>query len=209
MCRVCGCWKRGHSGDGCDLASILCRYDLRKGDLFVLSWTRVRRVIRGSIYSQTNYHPPTHKHNQPKDTNIVILQININGAHTSTTDATTKSQTPYHSLYITPKQHAPRATRRTLAQLRTNKRPILRSYLNKIDEVKHHHYALFANQNHTQQHTCCCLPTPMALASGGSPMFPLVVHQPASPSIWPAVQSLRRGLSTNPGATMWCVCGCS
>ena len=40
----------------------------------------------------------------------------------------------------------------------------------------------------------------MALASGGSPMFPLVVHQPASPSIWPAVQSLRRGLSTNPGA---------
>ena len=55
----------------------------------------------------------------------------------------------------------------------------------------------------------CCLPTPMALASGGSPMFPLVVHQPASPSIWPAVQSLRRGLSTNPGATMWYVCGCS
>ena len=59
------------------------------------------------------------------------------------------------------------------------------------------------------QPCCCCLPTTMALASGGSPMFPLVVHQPASPSIWPAVQSLRRGLSTNPGATMWCVCGCS
>ena len=49
---------------------------------------------------------------------------------------------------------------------------------------------------------CCCLPTPMTLASGGSPMFPLVVHQPASPS-------LRRGLSTNPGTTMWSVCGCS
>ena len=29
----------------------------------------------------------------------------------------------------------------------------------------------------------------MTLASGGSPMLPLVVHQPASPSIWPAVQS--------------------
>ena len=57
--------------------------------------------------------------------------------------------------------------------------------------------------------SCCCLPTPMTLASGGSPMFPHVVHQPASPSIWPAVQSLRRGLSTNPGVTMWCVCGCS
>ena len=40
-------------------------------------------------------------------------------------------------------------------------------------------------------------------------MFPLVVHQPASPSIWSAVQSFRRGLSTNPGVIMWCVCGCS
>ena len=52
-------------------------------------------------------------------------------------------------------------------------------------------------------------PLPWPLLVGGSPMFPLVVHQPASPSIWPAVQSLRRGLSTNPGATMWCICGCS
>ena len=26
-----------HSADGCDLASTLCKYDLRKGDLFVLS----------------------------------------------------------------------------------------------------------------------------------------------------------------------------
>ena len=34
----------GHSGDGCVLASTLCKYDLRKGDLFVLSWARVRRV---------------------------------------------------------------------------------------------------------------------------------------------------------------------
>ena len=29
--------QRGHSGDGCDLASTLCKYDLMKGDLFVLS----------------------------------------------------------------------------------------------------------------------------------------------------------------------------
>ena len=34
--------QRGHSGDGCDLASTLCEYDLRKGDLIVLSWARVR-----------------------------------------------------------------------------------------------------------------------------------------------------------------------
>ena len=39
----------------------------------------------------------------------------------------------------------------------------------------------------------------MDLASGGSPIFSLVVHQPASLFIWPAVQSPRRGLSTNPG----------
>ena len=41
--------QRGHSGDGCVLASTLCKYDLRKGDLFLLSWARVRRVRWGSI----------------------------------------------------------------------------------------------------------------------------------------------------------------
>ena len=49
MCRVC---ERGYSGDGCALASTLCKYDLRKGDLFVMSWVRVRRVRRGSIPSE-------------------------------------------------------------------------------------------------------------------------------------------------------------
>ena len=32
--------QRGHSGDECVLTSTLCKYDLRKGDLFVLSWAR-------------------------------------------------------------------------------------------------------------------------------------------------------------------------
>ena len=31
--------------------STLCKCTLRKGDLFVLSWARVRRVRRGSIFS--------------------------------------------------------------------------------------------------------------------------------------------------------------
>ena len=44
--------QRGHSGDGCDLASTLCKYDLRKDDLFFLSWASVRRVRRGSISSE-------------------------------------------------------------------------------------------------------------------------------------------------------------
>ena len=30
--------QRGHGGDGCVLA---CKYDLRKGDLFVVSWAMV------------------------------------------------------------------------------------------------------------------------------------------------------------------------
>ena len=46
------CVKTGHSGAGCELASTLCKYDLRKGDLFVLSWASVRRVKRGHISSE-------------------------------------------------------------------------------------------------------------------------------------------------------------
>ena len=44
--------QKGHSGDECDLAWTLCKYDLRKGDLSVLSWARVRRVRWGSIFSE-------------------------------------------------------------------------------------------------------------------------------------------------------------
>ena len=34
------------------MASTLCKYDFRKGDLFVLSWERVRGVRWGSISSE-------------------------------------------------------------------------------------------------------------------------------------------------------------
>ena len=44
--------QRCHSDDGCVLASTLCKYDFRKGNLFVLSWARVRRVKRGSLSSE-------------------------------------------------------------------------------------------------------------------------------------------------------------
>ena len=43
----------------------------------------------------------------------------------------------------------------------------------------------------------------MTLSSEWSPIFPLVVHHPTSPSIWPAGQSLRRGLSINPDVCIW------
>ena len=51
MVRVmCVCvLQRGHR---CDLASTLCKYTLRKGDLFALIWDRVRRVRRESISSE-------------------------------------------------------------------------------------------------------------------------------------------------------------
>ena len=42
----------GYNGDGCDLVSTFCKYDLRKVDLYVLGWARVRRVRRGSIFSE-------------------------------------------------------------------------------------------------------------------------------------------------------------
>ena len=41
--------QKGNGGDGCVLRSTLCKYTLRKSDLFVLSWARVQRVRRGSI----------------------------------------------------------------------------------------------------------------------------------------------------------------
>ena len=44
--------QRGHSDDGCVLASTLYKYTLRKGYLFVLSWIRVRRVRQGCISSE-------------------------------------------------------------------------------------------------------------------------------------------------------------
>ena len=44
--------QRGHSYDGCVLASTLCKHTLRKGGLFVQSWGRVLRVRRGNISSE-------------------------------------------------------------------------------------------------------------------------------------------------------------
>ena len=49
-CVFCGCLlQRGHSVGGCELASTLCKCDLRKGDLFIMSWLRVRRVRRERV----------------------------------------------------------------------------------------------------------------------------------------------------------------
>ena len=54
VCVVCVSVTEGgeHSGDRCNVLSTLCEYDLRKGDLFVLSWARMRRVRRGCISAE-------------------------------------------------------------------------------------------------------------------------------------------------------------
>ena len=44
--------QRGHSGDGCLSSSVLFKYECRMGHLFVLSWTRVRRVAMGTVVSE-------------------------------------------------------------------------------------------------------------------------------------------------------------
>ena len=44
--------QRGNSSNVYVLASSLSKYDLRKGDLFVLIWARVRRVRRRSLSSE-------------------------------------------------------------------------------------------------------------------------------------------------------------
>ena len=44
VCVMCVGVAEGHSGAVCYLVSTLCKYDLRKGYLYVLSWGRVRRV---------------------------------------------------------------------------------------------------------------------------------------------------------------------
>ena len=44
--------QTAHSGDGYDFASTMCKYDMRKGDLFVLNWARVRQMKWGSISSE-------------------------------------------------------------------------------------------------------------------------------------------------------------
>ena len=89
--------------------------------------------------SQTNHHPLT----------------NNKSAHTSTTVNTIKSQTPYHSQYITPKQHSPKQPVVPWPNSEQTNVPYYTHNLTQSTKTNtHHHYALFADWNHTQQYTC-------------------------------------------------------
>ena len=50
MC-VCECYKGGIVVMGVFAVYFFCKYDLRKGDLFVQSWARLQRVRQGRISS--------------------------------------------------------------------------------------------------------------------------------------------------------------
>ena len=47
LCFPEGTWQYG---EVCVFTSTLCKYNLKKGDLLVLSWARVRRVCLGRRY---------------------------------------------------------------------------------------------------------------------------------------------------------------
>ena len=49
VCVMCVGVAEGHSGAGCDLVSTLCKYDLRKGYLYVLSWGKGATSEAGSL----------------------------------------------------------------------------------------------------------------------------------------------------------------
>ena len=55
MC--CVVFERGHHCDGCELASTLCNYDLRKADLFVLRLAMVRQVRRANVSTELWQYP--------------------------------------------------------------------------------------------------------------------------------------------------------
>ena len=54
MCVVCVSGTKRHSGDGCDLASTLCKYDLRKVIIFELGkgakWEAGKYLFRANVW---------------------------------------------------------------------------------------------------------------------------------------------------------------
>ena len=52
LCRMCECYSGGIVVMDVFWLRFLCTYDLRTGDLIVLSWAWVRRVRRGSNFAE-------------------------------------------------------------------------------------------------------------------------------------------------------------
>jgi len=123
--------------------------------------------MKQTIFENTSF--TTNLDANPTNTTETTVQRNIKEIHHSIVENHIQSLKPNKII----NQPAPpinkdeqtllRKTRRTLAQLRTNKSPFLKSYLHKIDPQNHPSplCPLCNTQNHDTKHlfTCSSLPT--------------------------------------------------
>ena len=125
------------------------RYETRSGDLFVRSWARVRRVSldRRSSAGET-------------DGVFVLKDFVSQRPPNKVLQDQTPSVSPAELLLS-------RETRRTLAQLRTNKSPLLVSYLFSIGDPRHPSplCPLCLMHDHTSSHLFECKSLPTSLSS--------------------------------------------
>ena len=84
------------------------------------------------------------------------MQTSIVSRHLATKGNNKILRTPPPHISIS-EERLPRLTCRTLAQLRTNKSPFLKSYFHKVD-AKHinHHYARSVTSTHDTHHLFSC-----------------------------------------------------
>ena len=159
MCVVCVC--ECYKGDGCDLASTLCKFDWRKGHLFVISGARVRGVRRGSISSELLICGGGVR-------SIMLLPLVARCLETM--DVCIWHMFVFMSVVVTVWG---------VVGMCVVYRPLLKLVVFSLGVLKY----VFVSGVMDVPYGCCSLSTSLTLVSGGSPMIPLVVHQPAYPSI--------------------------
>ena len=86
--------------------------------------------------TQQSSHRPPHSHYNRQKTNMRHIHTSIVSRHLSTRSNNKILRTPPPHTSSSD-ERLPRLTRRTLAQLRTNKSPFLKSYLHKVDPKTH------------------------------------------------------------------------
>ena len=107
-----------------------------------------RRGILQSRSHKTSTDPCTVTTTDIK-TNMRHIHTSIVSRHLATRGNNKILRTPPPHISSS-EERLPRLTRHTLAQLRTNKSPFLKSYLHKVDaKTHHHHYAPSVTSTHT------------------------------------------------------------
>ena len=126
------------------------------------------RHLKQTTFDNTNNYT-TNIDTQPQDTTEQTIKNNIKTIHTQIVHTYLQNRQPNKILgQLAPpisetEQALPRKTRRTLAQLRTGKSPLLQSYKHKIDPTNNTSplCPLCHTQPHTTNHlfTCTCINT--------------------------------------------------